>query len=130
MAAQELVRVVTVQHLGRHALLGCVAALPADLGADPQRRQQLDESMERLQTHICHMISLRTERLRGVTLQLHSLSPLLTIARGYAIVRRDDNQKIVSQVEDAQSGDYLTIQVQDGNIPVEVRRRRDGSLTF
>jgi exodeoxyribonuclease VII large subunit len=76
------------------------------------------------------MISLRAERLRGVTLQLHSLSPLLTIARGYAIVRRDDNQKIVSQVEDVQPGDYLTIQVQDGNIPVEVRRRRDGSLTF
>ncbi|HEY4035224.1 MAG TPA: exodeoxyribonuclease VII large subunit [Ktedonobacteraceae bacterium] len=95
-----------------------------------QRRQQLDDSMERLQTHICHMISLRAERLRGVTLQLHSLSPLLTIARGYAIVRRDDNQKIVSQVEDVQPGDYLTIQVQDGNIPVEVRRRRNGSLTF
>lgn len=88
-----------------------------------QRRQQLDDSMERLQTRMYHMISLRAERLRGVALQLHSLSPLLTIARGYAIVRRDDNQKIVSQVEDARPGDDLTIQVQDGSIPVEVRRR-------
>jgi exodeoxyribonuclease VII large subunit len=87
-----------------------------------QRRQQLDDSMERLQTRMGHMISLRAERLRGITLQLHSLSPLLTIARGYAIVRRDDNQKIVSQVGDAQPGDHLTIQIQDGNIPVEVRR--------
>jgi len=88
-----------------------------------QRRQQLDDSMERLQTRMHHMISLRVERLRGVALRLHSLSPLLTIARGYAIVRRDDNQKIVSQVEDARPGDDLTIQVQDGTIPVEVRRR-------
>ncbi len=88
-----------------------------------QRRQQLDDSMERLQTRMHHMISLRAERLRGVALQLHSLSPLLTIARGYAIVRRDDNQKIVSQVEDARPGDDLTIQVQDGSVPVEVRRR-------
>lgn len=87
-----------------------------------QRRQQLDESMEHLQTRIGHMISLRTERLRGITLQLHSLSPLLTIARGYAIVHRDDNQKMVCQVEDVQPGDHLTIQVQGGNIPVEVRR--------
>jgi exodeoxyribonuclease VII large subunit len=87
-----------------------------------QRRQQLDDSLERLQTRMSHMISLHTERLRGVTLQLHSLSPLLTIARGYAIVRRDDNQQIVSQVEDAQPGDHLTIQVQNGHIPIEVRR--------
>ncbi len=87
-----------------------------------QRRQQLDDSVEHLQTRMGHLISLRAERLRGVTLQLHSLSPLLTIARGYAIVRRDDNQKIVTQVEDAQPGDHLTIQVQGGNISVEVRR--------
>lgn len=87
-----------------------------------QRRQQLDDSLEHLQTRMGHLISLRAERLRGVTLQLHSLSPLLTIARGYAIVRRDDNQKIVTQVEDAQPGDHLTIQVQGGNISVEVRR--------
>jgi exodeoxyribonuclease VII large subunit len=87
-----------------------------------QRRQQLDDSMERLQTHIGHINSLHAERLRGAVLQLHSLSPLLTIARGYAIVRRDDNQKIISQVEDVQPGEYLTIQVQDGSIPVEVRK--------
>jgi len=87
-----------------------------------QRRQQLDDSMERLQTHIGHINSLHAERLRGVILQLHSLSPLLTIARGYAIVHRDDNQKIISQVEDVQPGDCLTIQVQDGSIPVEVRK--------
>lgn len=87
-----------------------------------QRRQQLDDSLEHLQTRMGHLISLHAERLRGVTLQLHSLSPLLTIARGYAIVRRDDNQKIVTQVEDAQPGDHLTIQVQGGNISVEVRR--------
>jgi exodeoxyribonuclease VII large subunit len=87
-----------------------------------QRRQQLDDSMERLQTHIGHINSLHAERLRGVILQLHSLSPLLTIARGYAIVHRDDNQKIISQIADVQPGDYLTIQVQDGSIPVEVRK--------
>ncbi len=85
-------------------------------------RQQLDDSLEHLQTRMCHIISLHAERLHGVTLQLHSLSPLLTIARGYAIVRRDDNQKIVTRVEDTQPGDHLTIQVQDGNISVEVRR--------
>ena len=86
-----------------------------------RRRQQLDEHVERMQTRMQHMISLRTERLHGLALQLHSLSPLLTIARGYAVVRRDDDQRIVTSVEHVQPGEHLTIQVQDGHIPVSVR---------
>jgi exodeoxyribonuclease VII large subunit len=84
------------------------------------RRQQLDEATGRLQTQMQHSISLRSERLRGLALQLHSLSPLLTIARGYAVVRREEDQSIISSVQQVQSGDQLTIQVQDGRIPVEV----------
>lgn len=85
------------------------------------RRQQLDDLTERLQIRMQHSISLRSERLRGVALQLHSLSPLLTIARGYAVVRRDADESIVASVQQVQAGDALTIQVQDGYIPVEVR---------
>ncbi len=85
------------------------------------RRQQLDDTIERLQGHLHHTLALRRERMRGVALQLHSLSPLLTIARGYAVVRRDSNQTVVTSVQQALPGDTLTIQVQDGHIPVEVR---------
>ena len=85
------------------------------------RRQPLDDLTERLQIRIQHSISLRNERLRGVALQLHSLSPLLTIARGYAVVRRDADGSVVANVQQVQAGDALTIQVQDGYIPVEVR---------
>lgn len=85
------------------------------------RRQQLDDTMERLQGRIQHLLSLQGERVRGVALQLHSLSPLLTIARGYAIVRRENDQTIVTSVQQTQPSDTLTIQVQDGHIPVEVR---------
>jgi exodeoxyribonuclease VII large subunit len=86
-----------------------------------QRKQQLDDTMERLQTQMEHLISLKQERLRGVSLQLHSLSPLLTIARGYAIVRRDETQEVVTSIQQVQPEDTLTIQVQDGHIPVRVR---------
>ncbi len=86
-----------------------------------QRRQQLDDMMDRLQTQMEHLVTLKQERLRGVSLQLHSLSPLLTIARGYAIVRRDDNQEVVTSLQQVQPEDALTIQVQDGHIPVRVR---------
>jgi exodeoxyribonuclease VII large subunit len=86
-----------------------------------RKGQQLDESVERLQTHMQHLLSLRGERLRGLALQLHSLSPLLTIARGYAVVRKEADQTVVTSVQQVQTGEMLTVQVQDGQIPVEVR---------
>ena len=85
------------------------------------RRQQLDDTIERLQGRMQHMLALRREQMRGTALQLHTLSPLLTIARGYAVVRRENDSTVVTSVQQAQSGDALTIQVQDGYIPVEVR---------
>ncbi len=86
-----------------------------------RQQQQLDDTMEELQHYAQHILSLKQERLRGLVLRLHSLSPLLTIGRGYAIVRRERDEAIVSRVEQVQVGEKLTIQVVDGRIPVEVR---------
>src|SRR6266702_732401 len=86
-----------------------------------RRQQQLDDTTQSLQTFMQHILSLRSERLRGVALRLHSLSPLLTIARGYAIVRRDSDGTIITSTQQTQPGETLTIQVTDGHIPVEVR---------
>ena len=85
-----------------------------------RRRQQLDDMTALLQTHLQHIVSLRGERLQGMALRLHSLSPLLTIARGYAIVRRDTDGTIITSTQQAQPGATLTIQVTDGHIPVKV----------
>jgi exodeoxyribonuclease VII large subunit len=86
-----------------------------------RRRQQLDDTAVLLQTRLQHILSLRDERLRGLALRLHALSPLITIARGYAVVRRDSDSAIVTSVQQTHPGDALTIQVADGSIPVEVR---------
>ena len=86
-----------------------------------RRRQQLDDTASLLQTRMQHILSLQAERLRGTALRLHSLSPLLTIARGYAVVRHDSDNAIITSIHQAQHGDALTIQVTDGHIPVEVR---------
>lgn len=86
-----------------------------------RRRQQLDETGERLQARMQYLLTLQEERLRGMALRLHALSPLLTIARGYAVVRHDRDGAVVSSVQQVQAYERLTIQVQDGTIPVEVR---------
>jgi exodeoxyribonuclease VII large subunit len=84
-------------------------------------QQRLDDTSALLQARMQHILSLRTERLRGVALRLHSLSPLLTIARGYAVVRRDSDRAVVSSTQQVRSGDELTIQVTDGHIRAQVK---------
>src|SRR5215471_15960698 len=96
------------------------------LRLDPQYQverlqQRLDDTSALLQARIQHILSLRGERLRGVAMRLHSLSPLLTIARGYAVVRRDSDQAVVTSTRQVNSGDELTIQVTDGRIRARVK---------
>ena len=84
-------------------------------------RQRLDDATELMQTRMEHILTLRGERLRGVAMQLHALSPLLTVARGYAVARRDADQHIVTSIQQVQPGDDLTIQVTDGHIHAKVK---------
>ena len=103
------------------------------LHLDPQYQlerlqQRLDDTSELLQARMEYILSLRTERLRGVALRLHSLSPLLTIARGYAVVRRDSDQAVVTSTRQVYSGDELTIQVTDGQIHAQVKEEKIGSI--
>ncbi len=84
-------------------------------------RQRLDDTTELMQTRMEHILTLRGERLRGVAMQLHALSPLLTVARGYAVARRDADQHIVTSIQHVQPGDDLTIQVTDGHIHAKVQ---------
>jgi len=85
-------------------------------------QQRLDDTSALLQARMQHILSLRSERLRGLALRLHSLSPSLTIARGYAIVRRDADQTVITSEQQVQTGDELTIQVTDGHIHAIVRQ--------
>lgn len=86
-------------------------------------QQRLDDTSALLQARMEHILSLRKERLKGVALRLHSLSPLLTIARGFAVVRRDNDQSLVTKTQQVNVGDELTIQVTDGNIHAQVKEQ-------
>src|SRR6266581_1622317 len=84
------------------------------------RHQQLDDLTALLQTRMQYILSLQGERLRGASLRLHSLSPLLTIARGYAVVRHEPDHALITSVQQVKPRDELTIQVTDGHIHVSV----------
>jgi exodeoxyribonuclease VII large subunit len=86
-------------------------------------QQRLDDTSSLLQARMEHILSLRMERLKGIALRLHSLSPLLTIARGFAVVRRDSDYSLVTKTQQVNVGDELTIQVTDGQIHAQVKEQ-------
>jgi exodeoxyribonuclease VII large subunit len=87
--------------------------------ASPQRaidraRQRVDEVERALDLHLRHALVLRGERLRTAALRLHALSPLLTLGRGFAVVRREPAGETVTSVRQVTPGEGLTISVADG----------------
>jgi exodeoxyribonuclease VII large subunit len=77
-------------------------------------RQRVDDASRALTACMTHLLALRHERLRGAALHLNSLSPLLTIGRGYAVVRREPEGQVVTSVGQVTAGQGLSIQVADG----------------
>ena len=89
--------------------------------ASPQRqiadtRQRVDAATGSLALRLDHLLTLRRESVRAQALRLHALSPLLTIARGYAIVRREPDGAVVASVAQVAPGDGLSILLADGRI--------------
>jgi exodeoxyribonuclease VII large subunit len=77
-------------------------------------RQRVDETAHALAARMRHLLQLRRERLRGSALRLHALSPLLTLGRGYAIVRAEPGGALVARAAQVTPGQGLTIQLADG----------------
>lgn len=79
-------------------------------------RQRLDELTRRASQALLHSLALRRAALGRARAQMLALSPQATLERGYAIVRREDTGAVVRSVQQAQAGDDLRIQVQDGEL--------------
>ena len=90
----------------------------------PQRRlARLQARVEglgpRSRLAIARRLSDETMRLRGLARSLQTVSPLATVARGYAILQHDDG-RIVRSVLDAAPGDVLDARLSDGQLRVRV----------
>jgi exodeoxyribonuclease VII large subunit len=81
-----------------------------------QERQRLDEASGQLQRRVQQALVKQRERLQGAALRLHTLSPLLTMARGYAVVRHEGTGQLVNSVKQVEASDALDVQVRDGHI--------------
>jgi exodeoxyribonuclease VII large subunit len=86
-------------------------------------RQQLDDLTRRAARALELSLTWRRSAALALGAQLTALSPLATLRRGYAIVRREDTGLIVHSVGQVSTGDELRIRVRDGEFGAETRSK-------
>ena len=90
----------------------------------PQRRllalhERLDSVRARPQAALARRLQREALRLRGLARSLEAVSPLATIARGYAILQHRDG-RIVRSIHDTTAGERLDARLHDGHLPLRV----------
>ena len=86
---------------------------------DVNQQRQLVDGLERVaQTAMVALQRERQEAVRRSGIQLATLNPQATLARGYAIVHKSD--RAVSSIGEVNTGDSLVVKVTDGGFAVRV----------
>lgn len=78
------------------------------------KRQSLEFQQKHLLQGIKGVITAKKQAFLGLSGRLNALSPLAVLARGYSIVTRVKNSKIVRDASQVQQGEMLRIQPQKG----------------
>ena len=82
-----------------------------------QRLANLEGRLRRLPTRL---IALRREHLAGLALALDALSPLGTLARGYAILRRVPEGEVIRDAAQVAEGDLIEARLGQGGFTARV----------
>ena len=64
------------------------------------------------------LLDNKSNRYLQIVSKLETLSPLLTLKRGYTITKKDD--KVINSVKKIKKGDVLSISFNDGEIDTKV----------
>lgn len=85
-------------------------------------QQRLDESLRRMSRGVEGRLALESARLAGLRDRLESLNPLAVLRRGYAVVSRPLDGKVVLTAQDAPAGSNLRVRLAEGMLDVSVVR--------
>jgi len=93
----------------------------------PERRiqseyQSLDEFSRRMSSALTHRIQLQSSHVNGIAKRLQSLNPEDILSRGYAIITRKDDGKVVSKLSQVQG--EMKVRVSDGEFEVSSVRSK------
>lgn len=141
-AAAELATQITLSDLAAYvrdanqrlisSTLNLLTVQQADLSAlatqlrysSPERRlrserQRLDDFSRRAWSALVHRVQLQSAHVDGMARRLEALSPLGVLARGYAVVTRKSDGRVISHVADASA--EMRVRVSDGEFEVNLK---------
>jgi exodeoxyribonuclease VII large subunit len=81
--------------------------------------QHLDDLSRRAFTSVVYRLQLQKKHIKGTRQRLDALNPLAVLKRGYAVVTRKDDGRVVSHV--SRAADEMSVRVSDGEF--EVRKK-------
>jgi exodeoxyribonuclease VII large subunit len=96
------------------------------------RRRHLEQLGERLRHHLNRVIARKEGQLAQQASLLQGLSPLATLARGYAVVRtpspRSDGRELVVETTEVEVDDRIEVFLRDGRLDCRVTDKAPGAL--
>lgn len=87
-----------------------------------ERRQLVDDALARAERNVWDRLERDARRLATAVGKLDALSPLATLARGYAVVRRADTGEVVRRGSQLALGDDVIIRLYDAELAGRVGR--------
>lgn len=85
--------------------------------------QRVDELSRRMLSSVIHRIQLQSSHVKGMARRLEALSPLAVLARGYAVVTRKEDGRVVTGVAHVKPGEQIRIRVSDGQFDAEIKEQ-------
>ncbi|MBT7952071.1 MAG: hypothetical protein HN764_10640, partial [Gammaproteobacteria bacterium] len=77
---------------------------------------------EQLQTNLSHILEIADARMKHAAHALHTVSPLATLERGYAIVTYGNDKKIVRNTDELKENDEIKTRLAKGQIISKVKK--------
>ena len=84
-------------------------------------RQRLDDVAHRFGVAEAHRLALEANQIEGFGKRLEALNPLQVLERGYAVVTRQVDGKLIRKAKQVKSKDEIHVRVSDGGFDATVK---------
>lgn len=84
-------------------------------------RQRLDDAAHRLGVAQAHRLALEANQMESFRKRLDALNPLQVLERGYAVVTRQADGKVIRKAKQVKSKDGIHVRVSDGSFDATVK---------
>lgn len=82
--------------------------------------QRLDDLTQRLTLSLKTQLEIRQQKLLGLSRTLHAVSPLASLARGYAVIKNVKTKKIIRKISDVNLGEHIVAEIANGKLLCQV----------